>query len=168
MMLATLWRRRGTAFALTLILGGSAMVHAQDLTRELGVVQRAAPTTKDGAIGLQARFDRADPTYAVGDQLSLTITTRRAAYIEIWELGADGALAKILPVRGAAPISQPGKALKLPAPGMSFVVEPPRGVAELHIIARAANGAQRSIGDADTKLSGTAVRDEVRLRYTIL
>lgn len=151
-----------------LALAGGGSAWAQELSRELGPVQRVVPTSKAGAIGLQARFDRADPSYAVGDQLSVMITTKHVAQIEVWELGADGALKKILPVRGTVLLSEPGKVLTLPSSGTRFTVEPPRGVAELHIIARAVNGAQRSIGDADTKLSGTDVRDEVRLRYRIL
>jgi hypothetical protein len=163
-------RRHGwaTALSLSFLVAASSIAGAQDMTRELGASARTKPSGQDTAIGLQARFDRADPSYAVGEQLRLTVTTRRAAYIEIWELGPDGAFDKIVPARGTPPISQPGKPLRLPAPGMSFEVGPPRGVSELHVIARAVDGTQRSIGDADTKVSGTATRDEVRLRYTIL
>ena len=152
--------------ALLVLSPGAAGFARDDAQR--GVRAGAAIPEESGPIGLRATLNHGDPVYAVGDQLGLTIVTARAAAIEVWELDASGALNKILPARGTTLLTEPGKPLKLPRPGMNFQIGPPIGVTELHIIAKAMAPASRSIDSADLRLAGRGNREDVKLRYTIV
>jgi hypothetical protein len=146
----------------------SGAVHAQDDARGLTASRSSAQSPEAAAIGLVARLDRADPTYAVGEELRLTITTARAASIEVWELDAKGVLSKILPAAGHTLDTKPNTPMTLPPHGMNLRVGPPKGVSELHIIARTPAAASRSIGTAGAKFFAKSLRAEVRLKYTIM
>jgi hypothetical protein len=119
-------------------------------------------------IGLRVSFNRAEPVYAIGEQLGLTITTDRDAIIEIWELDAAGTLNKIVPARGQTVAVGPGRPLRLPAAGQNFTLGPPAGTTELHVIARSAPDTSRSIDSADARLPGRAGREDVKLSYRIV
>jgi hypothetical protein len=120
------------------------------------------------ALGLRATLDRPQPVYAIGEQLTLTISINREATIELWELDAHGSLTKLLPATGQTLSVGPGRPLKLPARGQSFDVGGPAGVNELHVIARAALPTRTRDLGADRSLARNDLRQEVRLCYTVV
>ena len=112
-------------------------------------------------IGLRARFDRPEPVFAVDETLALTVTTDRAASIEVIKISPTGDITRVLPVPGGSLLTEPGRPLHLPPPGTMLRAGPP-GSSELRIIAREPGGRAAS---ADTKLAGNHRRQEVTLRY---
>lgn len=167
--------RRGIVLLASLWLGAApAPADAQTpgngcgRTRSINV-QSGPEDAGPSSIGLQTSLDRGEPVYAVGETLRLKISVNRRATIEVWELDAAGSLTKIAPSGGAALTAAPGTPLVLPLRGQTFVVEPPFGVNELRVIARAAPAnPSRSVASADTRLGGRAARQEATLCYRVV
>lgn len=156
-----------TALLLAALSAGAIAAVQEESTR--GLVVGQGSSADDGPpIGLRVTFSRADPVYAIGEQLGLTISAARSASIEVWELEPDGKLNKILPTRGETLVIEAGRQLRLPLAGMNFRVGPPVGTSELHVIAKAGATTSRSLDTADTRLAGRNNRQEVRLRYKVV
>jgi hypothetical protein len=122
------------------------------------------------AIGLLASLDRANAVYAIGERLTLNITVKRMAFIEVWELDQSGKLTRIAPLDAKPLTAHPGRPLTLPTAGQSFVIEGPPGKSELHIIART-GPRERITRDLRKNGSGLAyrsIRQDARLCYRIV
>jgi hypothetical protein len=119
------------------------------------------------AIGLSAQFDRADPTYALGEQLGLVIRVAMKAEIEIWQVSPTNGLEKIAPVAGVLKAT-PDRPLVLPLAGMNFRLKRPLGQFELRIIARVGSETSRYLGSAASRIAGRETREDVRLVYRVV
>lgn len=136
-----------------------------------GIAAKDDPNAdKAGTIGLVARLDRANAVYAIGEKLTLSITVRRMAFIEVWELDQSGKLTRIAPQDSTRLTAEPGRALTLPSGGQSFVIEGPPGKSELHIIARTRprTGTTRDVRKNASGLAFGSLRQDVRVCYRIV
>ena len=128
----------------------------------------------DRTIGLLATLDRANAVYAIGERLTLSITVKRTAFIEVWELDQSGKLTRIAPQGSAQLTASPGRPLTLPAEGQSFVIEGPPGKSELHIIARTSpspsrpGGVTRDVRKNGSGLAYGSLRQDIRVCYRIV
>ncbi|MEQ8433018.1 MAG: DUF4384 domain-containing protein [Oceanicaulis sp.] len=107
-------------------------------------------------LGLEARLDRASGVYAVGETLSLTVTTRAAARIEAFNVNAEGRSARIAPLDAdTVLINEPGAVMRIPVePGVSLRVSAPTGRNEIVVVATAASQSRSTEFDPDLVTGG--------------
>jgi hypothetical protein len=147
--------------AIELLVHVGASAQAEE-SRALKVTGDDGQTARP--LGLRAALDRPEPVYAVGDPFGVVIATDYEALIEIWDIGPDGSLTRLLPDTHLS--AGPGRPLRLPMQGQRFEIGDELGFSEFLVIARAAP--TRAVARADARLPGSNARQEVRLRYRVV
>jgi len=131
----------------------------------------AAPggaSSLDQAIGLKVALDRPAGAYAIGDRIALTVSAARDVAVQIWLREPSGKLSPVIPAQaGGEPARvQAGQPARFPRTG-GFRITPPAGAYAFMVTATTAGAGGRSLTDADSRLSGSAVREQRTVTFTV-
>jgi hypothetical protein len=163
--------RRG-AIALTLAALASSGA-TQSPSRGIRLHATPDKSAQVRQLDLSVRFDRDDPVYALGEQMTLTIRTARAAMVRLWEIYPDRSIRWV--GNGACFKTNAGVPLTFPPSG-TITVGKPLGITELHIqaldptLAKPFCSVTRSwrTSGATTSLALGSQMQETILRYRVV
>lgn len=128
------------AVALIATAGASFAQDADDLVRDLAVVQKPIydMSIPAGAIEVSARLDKPAGSYRVGDEVRISVSADRTSYITVINVGTSGKTTVLFPNSKATYNRvRPGQVLTFPAPNASWAIQAqgPGGVEVIKVFA---------------------------------
>jgi hypothetical protein len=125
------------------IFASAGVSFAQDndeLARDLAVVQKPIynMSIPDGTIEVTASLDKPAGSYRIGDDVHISVSADRAAYITIINVGTSGKTTVLFPnSQSQYNRVRPGQVLTIPSPNASWGIQAqgPRGIEVIKVFA---------------------------------
>lgn len=158
-------------FPMSETLGAPGGLCSSPTSNGQGLMDASAPSY---GFGLQVTSDRKYPLYAVGEDINLSISVQRAAYISVISIDSDGAMTVVFPNKYQPDGHlDPGASLHIPDPThYRLTARKPAGCNLIKVVASSASVSAapvpRSITNADSRLAGSGDWQETTISINIV